>query len=554
MRWMTGVSREAASPTSADRQDDSPRFAIMFRRTMSRPSQASQLAGKVHLFGHAYVRLVASPRVAIALIASALVWEFGVLFLKAGRTLFWFDELLTFHVSALQPFSLLWRALQAGADGMPPGYYALVRFARMLPADPQVTLRLPSILGYILSLLGVYWFARKKMPAVTALTAFFLIALSPFREFALDARPYSLLVGFLAVSAAIWQRIDQKRFMTLLFAIFLTLAVSSHYLAVVAILCFGIAELAWTLLSRRIRWRVWAACLFAAFPFLLGLPTLMHFREIFGKNFWSQPTWGLTFSTYRSYLGFDSMLALVLVLLLGIVVGGSLLRTLRNHEESTDSDFSPPEMCLVGSFLFYPAFLVLLTKLLGSGYTPRYGWPGILGLALASAYLFHAVRSRSSSAHLLGALLIAFAVQGAVDLKWLSRAGPAGVDARWTRLAAISRTEPAIPVVVGSGHTYLEAAEYAPPQLRARLVRIVDADISTRLIGSDSNDKVTRLLAQFVPLRVEDLASFQAAHQRFILCSGDVAHDWFTQYLVETGYHLKLLAKDAGNSLYMVRR
>ena len=184
----------------------------------------------------------------------------------ASRQRFWYDEIGTFHLANLRPFSL-WKALQAGADSSPPGYHVILQLVKILPGDPLVTLRLPSILGYLLSLLAVYWFASRKLPAIAGVAAVLLITLSPFRAYALEARSYSLLVGFLAISAVLWQRIDEKRFMTPLFALFLALAVSCHYLAVVAVSSFGVAELTWTFLSRRIRWWVWAACLLATFPF-----------------------------------------------------------------------------------------------------------------------------------------------------------------------------------------------------------------------------------------------------------------------------------------------
>jgi len=349
----------------------------------------STLAGRA---GNACARVTASPRFAWALLAIVVVWEFGVLSFKASRKLLGYDELLTLHISTLQPFSLVWRALQAGADGMPPGYYLLVRLATIFPGDPRVTLRLPSILGYLLSLIGVYWFARKRLPAPISLAAMLLITVSPFREYALMARPYCLMVGFLAISAVLWQSIDEKRFMTPLFAVFLTLAVSCHHLAIVAISSFGIAELAWSILSRRIRWGVWTACLLATCPFFLCLPLLLRYRDIFGKTFWSQPTWRTALSTYGTYLGIDPpILALVLVVFFGIVVGGSLLRLRRTREEgSMERDFGPPEIVLLGGFLCFPALLVVLIKLVHSGYTPRYGWPAILGLALGLAYVLGA--------------------------------------------------------------------------------------------------------------------------------------------------------------------
>jgi uncharacterized membrane protein len=152
------------------------------------------------------------------LLAAIVIWEFGVLLFEASKKLFWYDEIVTFHISGLQPFSLLLSALKAGADAQPLGYYLIARAANMLPGDPLVTLRLPSILGYLMTLLGVYWFVQKRLPAIAGLAAVILIALSPLRAFALDARPYALLVGFFAISAVLWQRIGEKRFMTPLFA------------------------------------------------------------------------------------------------------------------------------------------------------------------------------------------------------------------------------------------------------------------------------------------------------------------------------------------------
>jgi hypothetical protein len=486
---------------------------------------------------------------------TVLIWEFSILLLKASSRLFWYDELLTLHVSNLHPFSLLWKALQAGVDGMPPGYYGLVQLARILPGDPHVTLRLPSILGYILSLLGVYWFARKRLPVSAGLTAVFLITLSPFRGYAVEARSYAVLVGFLAISAVLWQRINEKRFMTPLFALFLTLAVSSHQLAVVAISSFAIAELVWSLLSRRIRWGVWAACLLATCPFFMSLPSLLHYRAIFGQHFWARPGLSTAISTYDAYLGVAPKWAWspfgVLTLCFVLLVGGSLLQMMRQFREGTrEHECGLPEIVLVSSFLIYPALLVVLTKLLGSGYTQRYGWPAILGLVLGSVYLVRTIWLKSSSFYLLVALLMAFAVQGGRDFQTLYKEDLTRVDRRWTTLAELSRSETSMPVVIGSPHDYLEAVEYAPPELYDRLVYVVDADIATRLLETDTAEKTNRLLAQFIPLHVEELALFQAAHQKFILYSGG-SLDWFTRYLVERRYHLRLLSQD-GRSLYIV--
>src|SRR5580658_4361437 len=205
------------------------------------------------------VRIARSWQFEYILLVSILVWTFGDLLLEARSKLFWYDELLTFHVSGLQPFSLLWKALLAGADGMPPGYYVIIRLMRLIPGDPHVILRLPSIIGYILTLLGVYWFVTKRLPAPAGLAAVILMTLSHFREYAVEARSYALMVGFLMIAAVCWQRIGERWFMTPLFAISLTLAAACHHLAVVAIAIFAASELVWSVFSRRVRWGIWAS-------------------------------------------------------------------------------------------------------------------------------------------------------------------------------------------------------------------------------------------------------------------------------------------------------
>jgi hypothetical protein len=484
---------------------------------------------------------------------TVLLSEFIVLLLKAPRKLFWFDELVTFYVSSLRPFHLLFRALQAGADQMTPLYYIIVVLGRMLPGDPLVTLRLPSILGYLLTLLGVYWFVTKRLPISAGFVAILLIALSPLRYYALEGRPYALTVGFLAISAATWQRIGHSRFMTPLFATSLTLAVASHHLAVLAILPFAIAELFWSLLSRRIRGGVWVAYLLASCPFFATLPILLHYRDVYGKHFFSPSGWRLAGTTYGYYLGIDYKFAVILIILFTLAAGAMLLRAIRHPTEISEHGFKPYEIVLVGAFLLYPALLVVLTKLLGAGYHPRYGWPGILGLVLASVYLGRTVWSKSAPGYVLTASLVVFAMGAADDLHGAYDEMPARTNGRWANLAELSRSKPAIPIVIASPLAYLQAVKYAPPELRDRLVDVVDIANSVRVLGTDSADATIRLLAQFVPMRVEERERFLATNRQFLLRSGGV-YDWFTQYLLDEGYRLNLIAADPASALYVVER
>jgi len=513
-------------------------------------SKRLSIAGRL---ATSYSRAVISPRFASVVLAAIIVWEFLALLFRAKNKRFWYDELVTFHLSALQPFSRLQEALRVGADSMPRGYYMLVRLARMLPGDPLLTLRLPSIFGYLLCLLGIYWFATKKLPVLAGLMAVILITLSPFRGYAIETRSYALMMGFIALSLAAWQRIGDRQIMTPIFALLLALAVACHPLAVVTIACFAAAEVASTILSRKVRWGAWAAFLIGACPFFVELPTLTYTRSIYAAHFWARPSWSTVFLTYSEYLGFDAKPALALVVLIAIVLGRLLRKSWRANNGTPVAGFSAPELVLIGAFLVYPAFLIMLIKLGDAGYTGRYGWPGLLGLALGIVCVVQALSHQSSFTRPFTVLLIAFAVRGALHLTPVSQPHATLTDGQWTGLIRMAHDEPDLPVLIASGHSFLDEVDYGPAELHDRVFTVADRAAAVRLTGSDSLDLVNGILARFTPLQVEAPAAFLAAHQRFILRSGGDG-DWFTRYLLEKNYRLTLRSQETDSLIYIAEK
>lgn len=241
-----------------------------------------------------------------------------------------------------------------------------------------------------------------------------------------------------------------------------------------------------------------------------------------------------------------------MIVFCALVLSGVMLRVWLRPRKGWPSDsLSGPELMLAGSFLFYPALLVVLTKLLGSGYVPRYGWPAILGLMLWVAYLLG--WSVQPVTYLAAALLIVFALDGAVQLRVLANADP---TKRWTALMVAGREKTDIPIVIANGRTYLEADEYAPREVHGRLVEVVDSDMARRSTHMDALDRGNPLLGRYVPLHIEERAVFEPSHPQFILCSSGMG-DWLTQYLIDKKYRLILLAQSATDysySLYLVNR
>jgi hypothetical protein len=528
---------------------------------------------------------ILSPRVVSAGLLALVVWEILTLLLLAARKTFWYDELLTLHISSLRPLPLLWRALQAHVDAMTPAYYACVLLARLIPGNPHVVLRLPSVVGYILSLLGVYWFVRRRLPPVAGLCAALLLSVSLLQYYALEARSYALLVGFLAISAALWQRIDEKPWAKPLFVASLTFAVALHYTAVVALAGFGMAELAFFWMSRRFRWSVWSGCLIATVPFFLALPWLTRIEEIFGKYSQVKVHWVSVYATYGTLFEMNIKMALMCIALFLWTAAGALWRSQRSPQHALSmSGFQPPEIVLIGGLLIYPAMLVLGQRVRWSVYEDKWGLPAVLALALGFVFLASSLWTKPAALGLLVALLVVFLYQMEQQVDglrfayrpnagqnfmppdhteslcngWQIPSNTFGTTCEtWSRLAQFSLVYPTIPIVADY---YMEAMHYAPPELRPRITRVVNPEASARLIGKDSSDREDILVRKFFDFPVVDSASFLAAHKKFIVqmlddtswVSGEVS--WFTLYLIEKKYHLTLLWKYGSQAIFLAEQ
>jgi Dolichyl-phosphate-mannose-protein mannosyltransferase len=497
----------------------------------------------------------ASLRLVPALLLAVLACEFVSLVLAARQKLLWDDELITLYVSSLRPFSQILRALRAGADGMPPAYYGLIVLVQKLPGDPHVLLRLPSIVGFLLSLLGVYWFVRKRYSAVAALSAVLILSLLPFREYAIEARSYALMVGLLAVSAALWQRVDERWWARPLLACCLMLAVAAHHFAVVALAGFGMAELAFSWASQRLRWSVWAALLIATLVFLTELPLLAGIRAVLGRHYWAKIAWSTALTTYGDIFNGNSNLALVGVLLFGLTVAGMLFRWWHDPGRTRfESSFSFPDFLLIGGFLILPAILVVLAQVSGAGYTTRYGWPAILGLALGSVFLTGDIWTKPAGSRVLAALLLVFLFQTTENFRILLYGQRTNPEDRWSEITRLSVENPTIPVAIDAGNAYLQLLYYSAPELRKQVIRVIDPEAALRWGGTDNSELIHRLLGQFFPWRLEDSVNFLAAHKKFMVLSDGsnfTVFSWLPQYLLEKKYHLTLLWKDGPGSIFL---
>ncbi len=213
-----------------------------------------------------------------------------------------------------------------------------------------------------------------------------------------------------------------------------------------------------------------------------------------------------------------------------------------------------PELVLITGFLLYPAALVILALLSGSGYVPRYGLTAVFGLARAASYLFRGIWQYRHSVVLTGALLIFVLVRAGLEAGWAVTPLPTSPEQSWARVIELTRREPGLPIEVTLGALYQELVQYALRELSSRFTYQADPEPAVRLTGADTADRSNSIVARFVPLKVMDRKSFQAAYPRFLLFSAGGEMDWLTSYLKQSGGSLQPLANQAGITIYMARR
>jgi len=194
--------------------------------------------------------------------------------LRAYEKPLWYDEICTAIVCRLPHLPEIWGALNNAADTNPPPFYLLARAGRLIIRDDHLGYRLPSLLGFLGTVICVYLIAARRIDHIAALAAAAFLLSTRFMDFAYEARPYAPVI--LCVSAAIlaWQRVDQSVFYHFALALALASAVSMHYYAILVWPAFIAAE-AWLWLNGRFRTGAWIALLVGTTP-LFSLPRFLR--------------------------------------------------------------------------------------------------------------------------------------------------------------------------------------------------------------------------------------------------------------------------------------
>jgi hypothetical protein len=484
--------------------------------------------------------------------------------LKASILHFWFDELCTWILAHQPNVSSIWRALLHGADGHPPPFYLLEKLSSHFVSNDEIAFRLPSILGFCLMQWCLYVCLRRRHSAAVSFAASLLPFLTPlYSVYATEARGYSLAAAFLCLALVSYQRVPDLRW-TLMLALSLVAAQSSHFYSFIMMTPFFLAEAVFWLKTKSFRPRVWAAITCGYLPLIAFYSVLSHLKAYYSDHpQMMHPTLLGTLHSYGWLFGAaraSSVSPYLPTVLWSLLAAGALLFTgsllLNSIRGNPDKNATFHEDALIAGFLLLPIILFVVIRITHGVLAGRYLLAVTFGVAFAAARGLSLLNRKSVL--LLAVLLVAniaildagfwFTYYGAYELGFRQPkpleelAGKAGHSD--------------LPVVASDGHDYLETHHYATPEWRERLTFLADPAAALAFGHSDFNDKELLALRDFAKLRVFEFSDFQNSRKPFLLYSNpreDNDPDWFVAYLQAKGWTLQKLTSAGNRTVFLVQ-
>ena len=341
---------------------------------------------------------LAVPAALLAILVYAAVMSLD----GAATRFFWNDEIVTIVVSSLSSPSAIWSALKATIDVNPPAFYIIESALASVTSDPHVSFRVVSVLGLLLTSIALFIFVRRRAGAIGGLLAATMPLLTSLFSFAIEARPYSVLLACLAWAMVTWQNVARP-WRPVGLALLLMTAVSLHYYALIAIVPFGVAELAWTLQARKVRLRVWIALATVIVPLAALWPQVASFRQGIGTHFWTQEGPTFMLSAHETTLGLPNYWSVSVVVALSASLLFEVLRALRTLDAPPETT---SEKTLLLALINLPVIAYGITAIAGSPLTARYVLPSTLGVIAALSIVAARGRWRRGAVCLVILLLV----------------------------------------------------------------------------------------------------------------------------------------------------
>jgi hypothetical protein len=481
----------------------------------------------------------------LVLMTVAGMWE-------ASERPFWYDEVFTVLIAQLPDMSAVLGALSRAADTSGPVFYALVRMTAGW-AEPELAYRIVPVLASTMTCAALYLFARRDLGATAGLTAVFMMMLSTLHHgYDVEARPYSLMVMFVAIAALAWQRASSWAW-TIVLGFATALAVGTHYYSIFAGVPLVIAETCYTVRRQQLRPRVWAALGMGAVSLAVCWPLLQTLRDYYGATYYATATIGSAVSSYDDVTSLGNGVGFGIAFSLGAAMLLLFVRLWPKDEDLEMYRPAPETLALVMSLLAIPFIAVVISQLMNGGFTPRYALGMLAGVGLSFAYAARALDSKKRIFLVLGLL----AIVASRELAFWASTGSAigrGAGPRFvSQQQALARAKlHGLPIVVDDPLDCLPLAFYDSDPPARQPVCLADPEAARRYVATDSLDLDLLALRPFVEHPIVEFTHFRERHPEFLLLSHFGGGSWWPSRLVDDRFILTVIERSADHALYRV--
>lgn len=423
----------------------------------------------------------------------------------------WYDEIYTESIVATGSIRGIWDSLAHGTDLNPPLSYILVRGFFLLFGTSPLSIRLPSVLGYVLMIACLYRIARSWFSRPYAFLAMTFPLVTRAIYYASEGRPYALTLGFSSFTLLCWLRAAERgeRRWPLVGMVFgIATSISTHYFAIQIIVPLAVGEFARTLERRKVDYAIWVAMLIGLLPLVWFIPLMRECRS-YADSFWSKPSWALLFEfNYRMLKASSAFFAFWFAC---IALRG-LAPVAPRASASHASAFRVHVLAAVIAWAFLPIVAIGMAKTLGSGYTDRYAIVAIIGIALLVTIVSHRVlQGNEFVAYVLVIGLCILFLSIFASLGFVNRSRIAYPRANLTSFLKDENHFEDFPVVMLDPIFYLEMVHDLPREFGDRLIFLGDPNTT--------ESRALKNLSRLIPLQVFDQSTIKDGRKRLIVCS-----------------------------------
>ncbi len=470
----------------------------------------------------------------------------AILLIYLGRAVFFSrgtelqtDELLTFAAVQLPSLSKLWWTLKHYPPALdPPLYPVLAYLSLRLPISFPLSYRIPSIIGYGALMLSLFTLLRRRFPASVALTASVIPMIVPAFFFAIQARPYGMLLGFSGWSLVFWQRATESsnRRIGALTGMYLCLVgvLLSHFLGGLIYIPLIAAEL-WRSFRNGIDSAIWMVFALSATTILTYIPLLPA-----ASQYRISPWHGVIIDDlWQTYLLGVGPIAIILISLCAFW----WLSYRSSSPEETTIPMRQHECIAIAGLYAIPVISYLVARFVTHSYVARYALMFGIAEAIALAIIIYRMTNRALSSVVL-LILIVFAGNPALK-EVIERPGQNTGGISRSNVSLLDALPP-VPIFEPSWIEYMKLSLFGPDNLKRRMVLVLDPeDVKQQTNFALSTEAVQRAFNY----PEESYEQMIRSHPQFLLLESSRLRD----ELVSGGSEVRLVGRVLDRDLYLVK-